>query len=96
MRLYLPEVFAIGALCLFYSDRPLSGSAFLAMSIFFALGQLGLHSQAQKAQQERLEKIFDALQVIAMAASGILDGVVSVVASQHSNAQDDEDDISYN
>jgi hypothetical protein len=94
MRLYLPEVFAAGALWLFYSDRPLSASIFLALSVFFALGLLGLHSQAQKAQQERFERVFDALGVVGMVLSSFLESIT--ITTSHHSSQDDEDDINYN
>jgi nitrate/nitrite transporter NarK len=94
MRLYLPEVFAVGALCLFYSDRPMSASIFLVLSVFFALGHLGLYSQSQKVQQERFEKVFGALGVVGMVLGSFLENI-AITASHHSS-QDDEDDINYN
>ena len=94
MRLYLAEVLATGSACLFYNDRPLSGTAFLVLSVFFALGQLGLYSQSQKAQQERFERVFSALGTVGIVLGQFLEGI-SIYAA-HERSQDDEDDISYN
>lgn len=91
-----PEVLALSSCWLFYGDRHIVGSVFLVLSLIFGLSRMGMEAQANRASDEKFNRILNSLGEMGTFIGAVLGNILMSATQTHVPEDEDKDDIEFN